>query len=245
MKAIGDFLKELEAVADKAASRGEATDEQVRAKALSMARRGYRFTPETFSLVRPLLEGEGLLLSGPVGVGKSFFFYCAGIPAINLKVAQGKAIEQISAALDDHMDDAILVDDVGAEESAFKSFGTSVRLLDYILERRSDANAATHFTSNLDGDARLSRYGERIDDRLFGFAREHVICGESRRTPDGARRREAWFAEFYRPKLWEVCARTCGWYDSDERRCTKGKTRVPSVRRRQGYEPEPICPYCG
>jgi len=242
---VGEFIRQLQAAAEAARTKAEVTDEQIRRKAISMARSGYRFTPETFALVRPLLGGEGLLLSGSVGVGKSFFFYCAGIPALNLKVAQGKTLEQISKALDEHADEAILVDDVGAEESAFKSFGTSVRLLDYILERRSDAAAATHFTSNLDGDARLARYGERIDDRLFGFAREHVIGGESRRDPGGVRRKDAWFADFYLPKLWEICASHCGWYDRDERRCTKGKTRIPSVRRRPGYEPEPICPYCG
>ena len=239
------FLAELAAAADgaEASARREVSDEEVRAKALDMARRGYRFSPESVALVRPLLEGEGLLLSGPVGTGKSFFCRAAGVAALNLKVAQGRTLDQIARALDDHEDVAVVVDDVGAEEQGYQSFGTRVRLLDYVLERRADSPAPTHFTTNLSADERLARYGERIDDRLFGFAREFRLEGESRRGPSGPRPQGAWFADFFRGRLWPLCARRCPFYDADERRCTKGKSVEPGSYKATGYDEQPRCPH--
>lgn len=215
------------------------TDEMVVDLARKMARQGYEFTEETLGLVRAYLSGKGLMLKGDVGVGKSFFFYTLGIPALSMAVAQGKTLAQITKALDDHQDDEILVDDIGTEGGDYKDYGTSVKLLDYILEKRADSPLPTHFTLNLTPEELLARYGERTVDRLTGFAEYHEVHGKSRRDPMNARRKEAWFADFFAGNLWYACAQCCSFYDCDERKCVKRKEYEP----RTNGNGEPICPY--
>ena len=89
------FLDLLNMQADCAA-KPQISDAQVQRQAMSMACRGYRFTPQTLKLVRKYLEGGGLILGGNVGVGKTFFFQTAGIKAaVNLKIAQGWDLGEI------------------------------------------------------------------------------------------------------------------------------------------------------
>ena len=137
----------------------------------------------------------------------------------------------------------MLIDDIGIEEDDYKSYGTSVRLLDLIVEKRQDSPAATHFTTNLSLEELTEKYGVRTVDRIRGMALFCPMTGVSKRDADNPRRRTAWYADFYRPRKWSLCAECCPNYDVDERRCVKGKTVEPRGRRRDGYSPEPSCPY--
>ena len=242
MKQISDIIAELNKQATPSAL--TVSIEQVESRAAQMAKKGYKFTEKTFGFVRQLCLGRGLMLQGDVGTGKSFFFYCAGIPALNMKVAQSMELKAIVKALDDHQDEPILIDDIGVEEDDYKSYGTSVSLLDLILEKRADSPAPTHFTTNLSIGRLQEKYGDRNLDRIRGMAVFACLEGESKRDVDSARRKDAWFADFYLPRVWELCSRCCGWYDRDERRCLKGKTKEPRAwRKGNGYEPEPSCPF--
>lgn len=216
--------------------------EEVVRRAKGMARHGYRFTDQTLGFVRQMCLGRGLLIRGDVGTGKSFFFYCAGIPAISMKIAQSRELKDICRALDSHSGSPIVVDDIGAEEADYKSYGTAVRLLDLILEKRAEATAPTHFTTNLTIEQLQARYGDRAVDRIRGMAVVAELCGESRRDVDSPRMERAWYEEFYRPRLWQVCERCCRFYDSDARACIKGVQAEPRTIGR-GDDVRPSCQY--
>ena len=49
---------------------------QLRAKAKAMAGRGFEHSAKTLEVLEAYLQGYGILLSGGVGVGKSYFFEC-------------------------------------------------------------------------------------------------------------------------------------------------------------------------
>ena len=203
-----------------------------------MANRGYMFTEETLAIAKKYCSGIGLCLKGDVGTGKSFFFYCAQIPALSLELAQGKTVEKITWALDSWQNTDILIDDIGKENVDYKSYGTSVALLDYILEKRLDSCAMTHMTTNKSPQELLDRYGARTVDRLTQLCEVVELNGSSRRNPD-SQRMNSWYAEFFRGRIWEWCSAHCRFYDDDEHRCIKGKEIEP----RLNSEHEAVCPY--
>ena len=230
-----NFLESLNLMAERAA-KPQISEAEVRHKATEMARCGYRFNADTLNLVRKYLEGGGLILGGNVGIGKTFFFQSAGVEAaVNLKVAQGWGLGEIGDALDSFSGTELLIDDVGVEELEYKSYGTQTRLLDYIIEHRMEAGAATHFTTNLTPQQLLERYGERVVDRMTQLANYVWIDGESKRHPNALRPDTRLFMDFIKGKAWEECACRCKFYDEESHRCIKGME----------YEPRSVerCPY--
>lgn len=217
-----DFLNMLNETA-ATATRPQVSDADVKSKAMEMAGRGYRFDEQTLGLVRPYLEGRGLMLCGNVGVGKTFFFQTAGIEAaVNLKIAQGWDLREISAALDSYRETELLVDDVGAEELEYMSYGTKTGLLAQIIEYRTEAGAPTHFTTNLTPQQLLDRYGVRVVDRMTHLAVRVMLKGESKRAPNAIRPNTRLFEDFIKGRLWEECAMRCKFYDECSRQCQKG-----------------------
>lgn len=206
--------------------------------AIGMAKRGYVFTEETMAFARTYCDGGSLCIRGDVGTGKSFFFYCAGVPALSVELAQGMPIEKINRALESWRDTDILIDDIGKENADYKSYGTSLGLVDYIIERRLDTCARTHFTTNRTPQELENRYGTRIVDRLTQLCTVVVLNGQSRRNPD-SQRMNSWYSDFFRGRIWKACDRCCRNYDSDERKCIKGKEVEPRI----DSDGEPICPY--
>lgn len=223
-----DFMATLNSLADDIERRRQVTEEQVYAKARTMAKRGYRFTEETLALVKPYLEGRGLLLGGDVGVGKTFFFLTAGVGCgVNLKIAQGWPLSDLSAALESFDHTEMLVDDVGVEELEYKSYGTATRIFEYILEHRMHVDVPTHFTTNLTPEQILERYGQRVVDRITELATYHRIGGESHRSPDAPRSAERLFTDFIKGRLWRACARDCRFYSEGDHRCMKDVVHEP------------------
>ena len=221
------LLAALNNMADYAA-RPQVSDDDVRRKAEDMARCGYRFNAQTLGLVRKYLEGGGLMLGGNVGTGKTFFFQTAGVEAaVNLKIAQGWDLREIGDALDSFRETELLIDDVGVEELDYKSYGTQTRLLDFILEYRMDAGAATHFTTNLTPQQLLDRYGERVVDRMTQLAKYIKLDGASRRCATAIRPDTRLFTEFIKGKVWWECAARCKFYDEESHRCLKGMEYEP------------------
>lgn len=213
------------------------TAQDVCAKASEMARRGFDFSANRGAfkgLVRPMLEG-GIMLQGGAGTGKSFFFWCAGMPCLSMKIAQVKPFAELERALSERMDDDIVIDDIGAGDDGRKSdYGTGINLLEYILEVRGDTPRHTHMTTNLTDAQLRARYGDdRIVDRLHEFVSVHRLDGcESMRRADGPRRSGRWATAFFDRKPWPVCIRArCEHYDRDENVCRKGKLVMPAFGR--------------
>ena len=217
-----DFLDMLNESAATAAWQ-QVSDEDVKSFAMKMAKNGYRFDAQTLGLVRPYLEGRGLMLQGNVGIGKTFFFQTAGIEAaVNLKIAQAWSLTDIAAALDSFIDVPLLVDDVGAEELDYVSYGNKTVLFTTIIEHRMNAWAPTHFTTNLNPDQLLERYGVRVMDRVAQLAVRVDLKGESKRGPNAIRPNTRIFEDFIKGKLWRQCATRCKFYDECSHKCLKG-----------------------
>ena len=218
-----------------------ATQDEIALLARRMATKGYVFTDSTCKLLAPYIEStkgaKGIAIAGPVGIGKTLFFRLAGVPnAINLKVAQGWELSEIGKAMDSFVAEPVLIDDVGAEDLAYKSFGTSVRLLDFILEHRIGAPAPTYLTTNLSLNEIEARYDLRVSDRVKELMRFLVIdSGDSLRGKGMPNKFGAWFEEFIKGSIWRECAYRCRFYDEMSHRCTRGIEHEPR-------NPE-ACPY--
>lgn len=220
------------AMAGMASVRRRVTDGQVAELEMRMTRNGFDFGAQGGrfrGLLRPMLEG-GIMLKGAPGVGKSYFFYCAGIPCLSMKIAQVKPFAELDRALMDHMDDDILIDDLGAgDDGGKRDYGTGINLLEYILEVRGDTQRVTHMTTNLTEPELRKRYGDdRIMDRLKELVTVFDLAGcESLRGAGLERRRQPWTTAFFKPKPWRKCIRVqCPNYTHDGK-CLKGSTEEP------------------
>ena len=242
--AIGttDAIAQLNALADASAPADEPRYDLEKVTR-SMARRGFRFTPQTFELARKYCQGKGgFTLRGDVGVGKSFFFYALEIPALSLELAKSKSLDELDFALDSWRDYDIVIDDVGRGDETIVSYGTRCELLPYVMEKRMEACGDTFMTTNLTVDELMKRYGTRIVDRMTLAGKMYTLEGASQRRP-GGRRLVGWYEEFFKGREWPVCARLCRYWDGEGRRCLKGVKHEPRTGRRDGYEEVPLCQY--
>ena len=209
----------------------------------SMARRGFRFTPETLKLTEKFCQGNsGLILRGDVGVGKSFFFYALDVPALSLGLAKGRPLEELNYALDSWQDYDIVIDDVGKGDGEIVSYGTRHELFPYVVEKRMEAAGNTHLTTNLTADELLKRYGTRIVDRLTQLGEMVTLEGPSRRCPGGLRMRR-WYEEFFKGRVWWTCARCCKFWDPEGAAVPEGRRSRDAhgpPRRLRGSPPVPV-----
>lgn len=74
----------------------------------------------------------------------------------------------------------LLVDDLGTEHLT----ANATALFESLLDIRGQRNARTIFTTNLDGKGFRARYGERMADRIRGWALFAQCAGVSFRQPD-------------------------------------------------------------
>ena len=169
--------------------------EAVRARALEMARAGYRPTEASLVALERYIQGYGLWLSGDVGTGKTMFF--RHLHPLNVRIARSgrvpsvvifpmvRTLEMGVAALRDWLDDnacnEVVLDDIGAEP-VFNHFGGKFDILPYILDKRQESPCRTHATSNLNARAINARYGdERILDRFSEMFVQIPFKGQSMR----------------------------------------------------------------
>lgn len=62
----------------------------------------------------------------------------------------------------------ICIDDLGAEINKVNIYGTVVYPIEEIIEIRYEKNLMTHFTSNLNEDLIMEKYGDRVYSRIVG-----------------------------------------------------------------------------
>lgn len=155
------------------------TEQTLVARANEMARWGYKHTPVTLRALERYLTGYAILFTGRVGVGKTFFFKClnrtgADIAIISMHECYLWPFDELSKWLTDNRDREVLVDDIGSNERS-NSYGTKYEALKYILSRRLDSPARTHFTTNGTPDELEKVYDFQVVDRLFELADSFVF----------------------------------------------------------------------
>jgi DNA replication protein DnaC len=134
---------------------------------------------------------KGLLISGPVGVGKTYLMAMASFMPLgrtNYAVMDVRKIvteySELGPSILNHYSnlEGICLDDLGQEHEGI-SYGQRADVLGQILSSRYNRFAfnKTHITTNLDFAQLSSKYGGRIADRFLQMFNILEVGGESRR----------------------------------------------------------------
>ena len=155
------------------------------AKAKAMAGRGFDHSAETLEVLEAYLQGYGVLLSGGVGVGKSYFFECVEpepLPVLSFNSCALWKYDAISEWLADHRNCDIVLDDVGWDAERGNNYGTKFEVLQIVLDERLRQNGRTHITTNLTNDELIARYDAHLIDRIYQLCKCFALPSqESRR----------------------------------------------------------------
>lgn len=138
-------------------------------------------TMKTFCSKFPSTKYRNILLSGPTGVGKSYLISALA----NQIMEKGFSVLYVTAfefndlvlkyhtapvnTRNEYMDDLLsadllIIDDLGTEPIRKN---VSIDYLYSVISYRMEHNLHTIFSTNLDANNLLSRYGERVFSRLF------------------------------------------------------------------------------
>jgi DNA replication protein DnaC len=153
----------------------------------------YQPSPEVSAAIRScaswLKNGRpGLVISGTVGTGKTIMvkaiaaliehydrLYRTGNLHANVTVHSAADICEKAASKDsdvvaglavDLKKRYVIIDDLGVEPMKVKNWGTDVNPIVDALYRRYSERKVTIISTNLNKEAMLNRYGERLSDRL-------------------------------------------------------------------------------
>tara|TARA_R110001632_G_scaffold227831_1_gene362638 strand:- start:447 stop:977 length:531 start_codon:yes stop_codon:yes gene_type:complete len=120
-------------------------------------------------------KDKSILLMGPCGVGKTEFMRGKGKNIISANDIVGrymlKGMEGITQP--DDRGNPILyfgsrhncIDDIGTEVDA-NHYGTKMDVISYVIQLAYTSNRPYHFTTNLNTEELLKKYGPRVYDRL-------------------------------------------------------------------------------
>lgn len=173
-----------------------------------MAEKGYEHSNCSIKMIESYLQGYGLYVQGDVGVGKTEAFRVLSsitwndndgksvspeFYVVEMSGLGDKTIKELSSFLCEHMDDDVLIDDIGAEPQMFQG-GMRIEPLSIVLNLRCKASGRTHITTNHDEKVLFERYGVRVVDRLRQFGKMFSMRGDSHRS-ELLRRRDK-YAEY-------------------------------------------------
>lgn len=179
MDSFADILKMVqERTRNQDVPEVKVTPDCLRRKATAMAERGYMFDEVTLKALEWYLKGYGLLLSGAVGVGKTYFFkklHPDPLPILSFNQCPLWTYEQLANWMEEHHNEEIVVDDIGWDKSAgdglSRNYGQKYDALQIVLDYRLHSPHRTHFTTNLDYDGLKSTYDAHLIDRIYELAR--------------------------------------------------------------------------
>lgn len=152
------------------------TQSMIESKALAMARRGYNHNATSLTALELYMKGYGLLLSGPVGVGKTMFFRTVepdgGIPILSFNSCVLWEYEELRDFLRSTRNDDIVIDDLGWDrangDGMSRKYGQKYDALQIVLDFRTSASPMrTHITTNLDNDGLIKAYDYHLVDRIY------------------------------------------------------------------------------
>jgi DNA replication protein DnaC len=130
-------------------------------------------------------KGKGLFLYGSVGTGKTFITKYV-IPGILLKykrlVVSTFDMTEANADPDYVLSKKLIaLDDIGTEEASVK-FGEKRMIIPEVFDAAEKYSKLLLLTSNLDGKGIISKYGNRIFDRLVATTTGIEFKGKSLRS---------------------------------------------------------------
>lgn len=162
------------------------TRERLVAKASAMAKRGYIHTEVSLKALEAYLQGYGVLLSGGMGIGKTFFFQTLNpepLPVLSFNQCFLWKYEDLGEWLDNHASRDIVLDDIGWETGRASNYGTRFDTLQVVLDARLRVGRArTHITTNCTNDELVEKYDPHVVDRIYECCKCFVLpSAESKR----------------------------------------------------------------
>lgn len=158
---------------------------ELAAKATAMARRGYRHTEQSLEMLEAYLQGYGVLISGGLGSGKSFFFETVEpepIRELSFNVCHLWKYDRLDEWLTSAVNCDVVLDDIGWDADKSNNYGTKFEVLQIVLDARLRQSGRTHVTTNLTNDELIEKYDPHLVDRIYQLCKCFTLpqC-ESRR----------------------------------------------------------------
>lgn len=158
------------------------TPTALRLKAAHMAERGYIHSRKSLEALELYLKGYALLLSGPVGVGKTEFFRKVepdgGVVRLPFNSCTLWDYDTLRSFLVDTKNRDIVIDDLGWERAVgdgiSRSWGVKYDALQVILDYRLNLATRTHVTTNLSNDDLIKAYDYHLVDRIYELCKPVV-----------------------------------------------------------------------
>ena len=143
---------------------------ELAAKAEAMARRGYRHTEKSLEILEAYLQGYGVLISGGLGSGKSFFFETVEpepIWQLSFNVCHLWKYDQLDEWFESTVNRDVVLDDIGWDADKSNNYGTKFEVLQIALDERLRQSGRTHITTNLTNDELIGKYDPHLIDRIY------------------------------------------------------------------------------
>lgn len=169
------------------------TEEELWRKASAMQRRGYVHTEASLDALMAYLQGYGVLLSGGIGVGKTFFFKTVNaepIAVLSFNQCNLWKFDKLDEWLAAHRGEEVVLDDIGWDASQGNNYGTRFEVLQVVLDNRLGCPARTHVTTNCTNEELIAKYDAHLIDRIYQLCKCFVM-------PPAESRREAQVNEVY------------------------------------------------
>lgn len=159
----------------------EVTPDELARRARAMKARGYAHSVVSLKALEAYIQGYGVLLSGPVGTGKTLFFQLVErepIAELSFGSVALWKYDKLDEWLQEHRYSDIVLDDIGADKSGgdgARNFGQRYETLQIVLDARLKTDYRTHITTNMGSEALIATYDYRLVDRIYQLAKPFVI----------------------------------------------------------------------